>query len=407
VVSRPLGVLVDELRAALADRALTLDAAAQTEDLEALISIENLARVGQAEVIVEAVSNDATVTEYGKPMRSWLIEDQLLDPAEATRRMRLAQGLPTAPATREALLADRISVAHALVILKVLPYVTDPDLRAQVENALVELSTEEPPYLVARRVDELLAALGVESGKDAHERRYGQRGVGLDETFGGTGSLHGTLTAEVREKLQLVFDAAGQPVGPEDTRSKAQRYHDVLGEVCDFFLSHAETLSPVCSERPRVNVTIPLDVLLEQAKDAWFTATLGSGVSIGPDIARRLACDAGFLPVVLGGRSEIVDIGQATSAFTVAIRRAALLRDGGRCAFPRCRRGVVDLHHIVWFSRGGRTSLDNAAWLCAFHHWLVHEGGWELRRHGDGRYIWTSPDGGQHSLPPPRHPRAA
>ena len=39
------------------------------------------------------------------------------------------------------------------------------------------------------------------------------------------------------------------------------------------------------------------------------------------------------------------------------LRRAAWLEQGGRCAFPDCQRRCVELHHIVWWSVGGRTSL--------------------------------------------------
>jgi hypothetical protein len=382
-----------------------LDAERKVEDLEALFTIENLARAGQVELLTEPAVAEAMVGLTGRAPRAWLIEEQLLDPAEANRRLRLARGLPDAVATFAAWKADRISGAHALVILKVLPHIPDPDLRATVEAALVEESTWRPPYVVAQMVDQILTSLGVESGKDAHERRYAERGVGIDTTLGGTGSLNGSLTSEVREKLEAALEAVGGSTGPEDERTKRQRLHDALGEVADFFLAHAQTMTPVNAERPRVIVTTSLDVLESRAENAW--ATLGSGAHIGPETARRLACDAGVVPAVLGGQSEPLDLGRTTRVFSLGIRRAAWLRDGGRCAFPRCTRRTVDLHHIIHWAHGGASSLDNAAWLCAFHHWLVHEGGWTMRRHVDGRYRWTSPTGVEHSLPPPRQPQAA
>ena len=41
----------------------------------------------------------------------------------------------------------------------------------------------------------------------------------------------------------------------------------------------------------------------------WLGATLGSGVPIGPETARRLACDATIIPMVLGAHSEPLDVG--------------------------------------------------------------------------------------------------
>ena len=86
--------------------------------------------------------------------------------------------------------------------------------------------------------------------------------------------------------------------------------------------------------------------------------------------------------------------------------RAAWTRDQGRCVFPKCRRPPADLHHLTWWSHGGHTDLDNAAWLCAFHHWLVHEANWTLRRDKRHRYVFTAPDG-RHITHPPRQPQAA
>jgi hypothetical protein len=135
--------------------------------------------------------------------------------------------------------------------------------------------------------------------------------------------------------------------------------------------------------------------------------SLPSGATITADTARRLACDAEIIPVVLGRSSEVLDIGQADHEFTVAIRRAAYLRDHGHCAFPRCANRVVELHHIIFRRHRGPTSLDNAAWLCAFHHWLVHEGRWTLQRHAHSGYLWTNPHGKQHTRQPDRQPETA
>ncbi|HYM96915.1 MAG TPA: HNH endonuclease signature motif containing protein, partial [Candidatus Sulfotelmatobacter sp.] len=41
-------------------------------------------------------------------------------------------------------------------------------------------------------------------------------------------------------------------------------------------------------------------------------------------------------------------------------------------------------HHVVHWARGGKTDLDNLILLCHRHHWMVHEGGWELAESQDG-----------------------
>ena len=42
---------------------------------------------------------------------------------------------------------------------------------------------------------------------------------------------------------------------------------------------------------------------------------------------------------------------------------------------------------------GGATSLENLVLLCRRHHRAVHEGGFDLVRHRDGRVTFLRPDG--------------
>jgi HNH endonuclease len=55
------------------------------------------------------------------------------------------------------------------------------------------------------------------------------------------------------------------------------------------------------------------------------------------------------------------------------------------CQFPGCgARRFTQAHHIVWRENGGPTDLDNLILICFFHHRLVHEYGWAIRRDPDG-----------------------
>jgi hypothetical protein len=79
--------------------------------------------------------------------------------------------------------------------------------------------------------------------------------------------------------------------------------------------------------------------------------------------------------------------------------RQLRFRDHG-CTFPGCgSRRFTHAHHVVWWSRGGRTDLDNLTLVCSFHHKLVHEFGWSLRLLG-GRTRWYRPNGRRHRTGP-------
>ena len=101
-----------------------------------------------------------------------------------------------------------------------------------------------------------------------------------------------------------------------------------------------------------------------------MTAT---GQVLAPSVVRKLACDAGIIPVVLGGDGEVLDLGRTTRYFTPGQRKAIWLRDQG-CTYPGCTMPPqwCDAHHVAWWSRGGTSDIDNAALLCQRHHTTVH-----------------------------------
>lgn len=117
-----------------------------------------------------------------------------------------------------------------------------------------------------------------------------------------------------------------------------------------------------------------------------------NGPQVPAATAERLLCDAVVARV--GHRSTtVVDVGRAHRQVPATLRRALLARDGG-CVWPGCRnRRFLQAHHIVFWSRGGSTRLENLALNCPPHHRLIHEGGWSLERDATGQIIVRRPDG--------------
>jgi hypothetical protein len=382
---------VDDLRAV--DWA-GMSAAAAVANLEALHTAESQLRAAQARVLACIDRADATVDVTGRLTRGWLIEDQCLAPVEADRRLQVARRLDDLPALAKAYDAGQLSADHASVIVKTLRHVPD-EFAAIVENALVELSTDRPPHKLAEARDELLAACGAESTADEQAaRHYGERGFRLTTTFDGNTVPDGCLTAEVAAKVRLALDAASRGLrqtGDGDTRTPTQMRHDALGEIAGFYLAHADTAEDT-GQRPQLVVTIDYDTLAGRIDNTY--GRLDPDTPIAPETIRRVACDAEIIPTLLGSRGEVLDIGRATRTWPTAIRRAARHRQNGKCAFPRCTRSLAELHHRRHWADGGSTALANAVWLCAFHHWLVHEGRWTLDVDRHGRHVFRRPDDG-------------
>ena len=119
-----------------------------------------------------------------------------------------------------------------------------------------------------------------------------------------------------------------------------------------------------------VVVTIDLDVLLGRLERA---GVLDTGERISPALARRLACEAGIIPVVLDGNSPPLDLGRRRRLFTDYQRIAMQVRDGG-CAAEGCDRTTgLHAHHKTRWADGGNTDLAEGISLCHWHHNRAHD----------------------------------
>ncbi|MEI2826225.1 MAG: DUF222 domain-containing protein [Dermatophilaceae bacterium] len=113
--------------------------------------------------------------------------------------------------------------------------------------------------------------------------------------------------------------------------------------------------------------------LLELTPTAGAT-TADTGVTLSAAAARRTACNAGILPAVLGGPSQVLDLGRQERFFTDP-QRTALAVVYNNCAAQDCDRPYAwcELHHEDPWSRGGRSDLSCAVPLCGYHHRLIHD----------------------------------
>ena len=174
-------------------------------------------------------------------------------------------------------------------------------------------------------------------------------------------------------------DEAGDAV--QDPRPAANRRAHGLIEVLGRYLDAG--LGPIQGgERPHVTITMNWDALTGLISNASFD----SGAMISPSQARRLLCDAQVIPMILGSKSEVLDVGRASRTFPAHIRRAITARDKG-CCWPGCDRPPdwSDGHHIdYWYRDFGATSYENGCLLCPFHHAEIHKNEWVIRMAADG-----------------------
>ena len=200
--------------------------------------------------------------------------------------------------------------------------------------------------------------------------------------------LEGYLEPEHRAAFRSLIDqlAAPRPATDAipDERTTPQRNADALLEICGLARA-AHDCPSTAGEPPHLTVTIDWDAL----RTSLGIATLDYGTHISAAQARQWACDAKIIPVVMGGKSEPLDVGRAMRTVPLSIRRALVARDRG-CAFPGCDRppGMCQAHHCRHWIDNGETSVENCVLLCESHHRHVHHTGWEiLIHHGHVEFI--------------------
>ncbi len=101
---------------------------------------------------------------------------------------------------------------------------------------------------------------------------------------------------------------------------------------------------------------------------------------------RALAeCDA----EVVAGDDSAGTPGHMSRTIPPAIRRAVLIRDGGRCQVPGCRHNKhIELHHIVPWATSRSHEPDGLVCLCSTHHAMVHRDVLQVSRDHDGELRW-------------------
>jgi hypothetical protein len=205
-----------------------------------------------------------------------------------------------------------------------------------------------------------------------------------DGRLGLEGYLEPEHGAAFRSLIEQLAAPRAATAGIPDERTTPQCNADALLEVCGLARA-AQDCPRTAGEPPHLTVTIDWDAL----RTGLGFATLDYGTRISAAEVRRCACDAKIIPVVMGGRSEPLDVGRAMRTVPLSIRRALVARDHG-CVFPGCDRppGICQAHHRRHWVDGGETSVENCVLLCESHHRHVHHTGWEiLIHHGHVEFI--------------------
>ena len=119
-------------------------------------------------------------------------------------------------------------------------------------------------------------------------------------------------------------------------------------------------------------------------------AVLDTGDRITADQARQLACEAAIIPMVLGGKSKILDLGRKKRLYDPHQRIAIRHRDQ-QCTTEGCDwpAALCHVHHNIPWSRGGKTNIADGRLLCPRHHSYAHSPKYEMKTIPNGRVVFS------------------
>ncbi len=159
--------------------------------------------------------------------------------------------------------------------------------------------------------------------------------------------------------------------GTPDRRRAATRRAQALIEVCR--RATAAGGAPPQGPKATLMLTMSLSDLQSGLRVGTALGSSEAGTLLAPGVVRRVACEAGVAPVVLGTESEVLDLGRTARLFVPGQLKALWLRDRV-CTFPGCGMPAhwCDAHHVLHWLDGGPTAVGNAALLCGRHHTVVH-----------------------------------
>jgi hypothetical protein len=202
----------------------------------------------------------------------------------------------------------------------------------------------------------------------------------------GTTRITAVVPDPVAHRLKTYLDAFTSP--RQGHRRGEGPYPKILGQA---FCALLERLDPATlpqhgGRATTIIVTIDLDSLQQDLA----TGELVGGPALSATEIRRLACTAGLVPMVLGGKGEILDLGREQRLYQPAQVKAMALRDrtcrAAGCDMPA---SMCEAHHRSPWATGGRTDLADGLLLCSHHHHRIHDRRYEARHLPDGRIHLT------------------
>ena len=305
-----------DLRAALKDVASVEPAFMTVGDKQAaLVALTEVrSQLDAVTARVLAASDDVGELHGLRDAAAWLAVQTRTTRREARRELALGRALEQHADVADALTAGELRTEQARVIAEAvdaLPADVDARTRGLAEAALLELATHHDARDLKQIGKRILDVVAPEVGESheaaalAAEEARAIAGVELTLADDGEGRCHGrfTVPSHVGAMLKRHLLALANPARHTEAelRDESGDWKPLRRRLGEAFVEYVERYPVEATPQTAgVNATLVVTMTLEQLVADQATAMLDDGSRMSAGQARRLACEAGIIPVVLG-----------------------------------------------------------------------------------------------------------
>lgn len=348
---------------------------------------------------VLADSDDIAEAHGLRDAAAWLAVETRTTHRAARRDLGLARSLAGHAHVADALASGALRAEQARAIVDAvdaLPAAVDADTRERARRTMLSLAVDHDAKDLGQIGKRILDVVAPEVGESHEAAVLASEEARADATVelglvedDGEGRCRGWFTGPShmgkmlkRQLLALANPARHDEADLKDDNGEWKPLRRRLGEA---FVEYVERFpADLTPQTAGVNATVVITMTLEQLLSESATALLDDGSRMSAGQARRLACEAGIIPAVLGTKSQPLDLGRRARFFNRPQRIGLGLRDGG-CTAQGCETSAsgCHAHHDDPWSRHGLTDVAKGRLLCPRHHRLAHDSRYEMRIHAD------------------------
>ncbi|AXT85233.1 HNH endonuclease [Aeromicrobium sp. A1-2] len=378
---------IDAMRTA----ARALQAGDPREQVRAIQAAQDSLDAAKAECLAAVESSKDYELDGSSTLNAWVRNELRLDAPDAATLVSASGTFAALPAVAAAAAAGQIRTDHVALFSYGLKHI-GPEIMASSQDWLLDVACLNPPSKLRTVIRGLREAYFPDDLEDAWVKGQDKQDIQVNPVVGGW-HVTGFLDVTAGAKFKKVLDSVSAPRNKDDDRPGSERrcqgFEDLLDSVLNNGLPSDQGFRPHVSvfvdadkfeaamRQPRTDETAP-DADPEPAADPTSKpAELAGYGAISRKALALIACGADVTPFLTRSgvdfsQDSVLNVGRTRYAPTLKQRRAVIARQRGVCAAPGCRHTHLEVHHTIWWSRGGTTDVDLLIGLCVRCHHLIH-----------------------------------